>query len=151
MKILTMTASNPAGSAAPGTPAERLIDAKHSEYGRKATRYCVLYYVVRLSAGLSAALLPFVVSQSPILATNLSIVVVIATVMDFVFNPKDKWKLFSRATDLIMLGRLRLSGEYEANKELLNVLAATENANLEQLVNLDDLLEKVKKNQPQPS
>jgi hypothetical protein len=133
------------GDKATISPAEALVASKHREYNRKAWFYSFVYYLIRLVAGLSAGLLPFVVSSNPKPATALSILVVVATVVDITLNPQDRWKLFSRASDLLALSRLRLSGQYEGYREVLNILAATESANLEHLVSLDELLNKIDK------
>ncbi len=123
--------------------ARQLIYDKHTEYAKSAKVYRAMYYTARLVAGLSAGLLPFVVGTSVAVATGLSVAIVVVTVFDLVFAPKDKWKLYSRAADLLTMQRLKDAGEFEQCKEMLNLLVATENAKLEQLVNLDELLSKV--------
>lgn len=123
---------------------ERLIEAKHEDYTKACIRYRSLYYITRLCAGLSAGILPFVVHSRPNIAIALSIAVVAATVLDSVFNPKDKWKTFSRATDLLAIARLKAAGEYDQYANQLSILSATENAHLQQLVNLDEMLEQTK-------
>ncbi|MDQ8205385.1 DUF4231 domain-containing protein [Pelagicoccus sp. SDUM812003] len=128
---------------------ERLIEKKHEDYTKACIRYRNLYYFTRLCAGLSAGILPFVVHSSPNIAIGLSIAVVVATVLDSVFNPKDKWKTFSRATDLLAIARLKASGEYDKYANQLSILAATENAHLEQLVNLDEIIEQNRGREPQ--
>jgi hypothetical protein len=88
-----------------------------------------------------------VISSSPKIATALSLTIVVITVVDFVFNPKDKWKLFSRAADLLTVERLRAAGEYERCAPQLELLVATENAKLGQHVNIDELLAAAQKAQ----
>lgn len=39
-------------------PVSKMVEEKHQEYLAKAKRYKILYYVTRLTAGLSAGLLP---------------------------------------------------------------------------------------------
>ena len=124
--------------------AKRLIESKHNEYAKACKQYRVLYFATRLLAGLSAGLLPFVVSGSPSIATALSIAIVVATVVDMVYNPKDRWKLYSRAADLLTIERLRAAGEYDQQAPLLELLVATETAKLEQLVNIDDIIAKAR-------
>ena len=91
------------------------------------------------------------VGSAPSVATLLSIIIVVVTVFDFVFSPKDKWQLFSRAADLLAIESLRKAGEYDGYKAMLEVLIATENAKLERLVNLDDLIAKVGKSSAEPT
>lgn len=126
----------------------RLIEKKHEDYTKACIRYRNLYYFTRLCASMSAGILPFVVHSSPTTAIALSIAVVTAKVLGTVFNPKDKWKTFSRATDLLAIARIKASGEYDKYASQLNILAATENAHLEQLVNLDEILQQNKNREP---
>jgi hypothetical protein len=99
---------------------------------------------------LSAGLLPFVVGNDTKWATALSLTIVVMTVLDTVLSPKDKWALFSKASDYLTVGRLKVSGEYEKYKELIDILFETESKSLEQLVSLNKVIEeaqKVKKEQ----
>src|SRR3712207_5228758 len=86
---------------------EEFLWKKYREYARGATIHRVLYYALRLTAGLSAAVLPFVVSSYAGLATGLSVSIIIATTLDTVFNPKDHWALYSKATDLMTIAFLK--------------------------------------------
>jgi hypothetical protein len=128
----------------PLNQAEKLIRLKHAEYTRASAFYRVLYYAVRLIAGLCAGLLPFVVSTHVQIATGLSIAVVVATVLDMVFNPKDRWQLYSRATDLLTVEQLKRQGNFADYQSLIAVLVTTETAKLERLVNMDDLLNRIR-------
>ena len=129
----------------PGSsPAELIIASKHAEYSRAANLYRTLYYSTRVLAGLSAGLLPFVVSAHPDYALALSIVVVVCTVIDLVFGVKDRWMLMSKAADLLAVERLRLSGNYDKYKDALAVLTMTESAKFDRLPDLDTVLKKVR-------
>jgi hypothetical protein len=132
-----------AGNAADISPApnraEWLVQTKHDEYAKLSRRYRSLYYLLRLSAGLSAALLPFVVSSVPSCASVLSIIIVVTTVIDMIFSPKDRWKLYSRTADLLTMERLKRSGEYQGYESLLSLLTTTESAKLEDLVTLEEV------------
>jgi hypothetical protein len=90
--------------------------------------------------------LPFVISSVPPLATGLSIAVVIVTALDLVFNPKDKWQLYSRATDLLAVESLKREGSYTEYQNLIDVIVKTETAGLERLVSVDELVKSVQKN-----
>lgn len=124
--------------------AQQLIDEKHREYLRKSHRYRWLYRITRTSAGLSSGLLPFVVGNWPTIATILSIVIVVAVVVDSVWDPKGRWQLFSQATDLIAIADLKSQGQYEKYKDQLEILLATEAKRVERLVDLEDLLKRIK-------
>jgi hypothetical protein len=124
--------------------ARELIRQKHGEYQKNARRNQQLYYTTRLVAGLSAGLLAFVVSSYPTVATVLAILIVVATVMDYTLDPKGNWELYSKATDLLAIGELKARGEYDQAKEQLDVLLATETRKLESLVDLENLLNKIR-------
>lgn len=125
--------------------AKRIIQHKHDEYTGATKRYRALYYVFRVIAGLSAGLLPFVIASHPNVATGLSIMIVIITAMDLVFNPKDKWQLYSRATDLLAVETLKREGSYAEYRSLIDIILKTETAALERLVSVDELIKDVRK------
>lgn len=128
---------------------QELIRQKQKEYLRGAHIHRFLYYFVRLVASLSAGLLPFVVASSPAIATALSIAIVVATVVDMVFNPKDRWQLYSRATDLLTVEQLKRQGDYPKYEALIAILVSAESAKLERLVDIDELIKKVRENSRQ--
>ena len=127
------------------TPIEELVEKKHSEYLKKAKLFSISYYAIRLMAGLSAALLPFTIRTSVLWSTIFSVVTVMVTVLDLVFAPKDRWVLYSKATDLLAVAKIKARGDYEEHKEALEIITQTETANLQQLINLDDLVSKIDK------
>jgi hypothetical protein len=137
MRTGALTGPLAEGADVPG----RLVIAKHNEYFRCAKKYRRLYYATRLCAGLSAGLLPFVVRTSPNTAILLSILIVLATVIDSVFVPKDRWALYSKATDLLAAAQLRASGQYEQWEAALKAIEQTESAALRQLGGIRDLIE----------
>jgi hypothetical protein len=117
-----------------------LVKGKHNKYAFAVRFYAFLYYLTRLAAGLSAGALPFTISQNPTAATVLSAVIVTTTVIDLVFNPRERWALYSKATDLLAIAQLKASGEYDTYKEFIDIIAATEREKLERLVNLNELV-----------
>lgn len=121
-----------------------LVAEKHREYHKKARRYAVLFYTTRLTAGFSAGLLPFVVRNSPNISTALAILIVLATVVDTVFAPKDRWALFSKATDLLALEQLRASGQTKEWEAAWRIIESTEASYLRQLTGLQELLERIR-------
>jgi len=123
---------------------EHLVHDKHCEYYRKAVFFSIFYYMSRLSVGISAVLLPFVLRTSQYWATVLSIIVLIMTVLDQVFAPKEKWVLYSKATDMFAVARFKAKGQYEENKDLVDLITQTETGKLQQLVGLSELIAKVK-------
>ena len=124
----------------PGAVRE-MIDSKHREYARKTTIFKRVYYLTRLMAGLSAGVLPFVVNANPSVATGLAVAIVVVTVLDIVFDPKSKWALYSKATDFLTVARLKLSGDYEKYKQVIDLLVETESKELELLVPLQRVIQ----------
>jgi Protein of unknown function (DUF4231) len=124
---------------------EILVQKKHDEYSRGARLHCTLYYSLRVIAGLCAGLLPFVVASNPSLATGLSIAIVVATTFDLIFNPKDKWQLYSRATDFLTVEQIKREGHYAEYEGMIQILVNTESAKLERLMGMDEMLQKIRK------
>ena len=121
---------------------EDLIEKKHKEYLKKAKLYSYLYYSTRLMAGFSAVLIPFIIKSSVKWSTSLSIIIALVTIIDLTLSPKDRWVLHSKATDMLAIARLKSIGEYDKYKESLEIIAQTEAANLQRLVDIDTLVEK---------
>jgi hypothetical protein len=128
---------------APFTP-EDLIESKRIEYSRGAQLHRTLYYCIRIGAGLSAGMLPFVVHEYKEIATGLSLAIVILTILDIVFNPKESYQLLSHAADMLMIQKLKSEGNYEKYKEQLDFLLEIEKARLGKLLDLEPLLEKIR-------
>ena len=122
-----------------------ILKRKHLDYARKAKLYSRVYYLTRLTVALSAGSLPFVVSHNTTISTALSIIIVFATIIDMVFNPKQRWELYSKTSDLLTVAELKAQGNYEKYKKALDVVVATERSLLEGLINLDDLVNRVQK------
>lgn len=65
------------------------------------------------------------------------------TVLDTVPSPKDRWALFSRASDILALAQIKSKGDYEQHKEAIDAILSTENAALLQVIGLQELLDRV--------
>ena len=117
---------------------------KHYEYYAAAKRYRLLYYTTRLVAGLCAGILPFVISPAPAVAISLSIAIVVATLIDNVFVPRERWRSLSRATDLLYVAYLKKQGKYEEFAESLKIILTTEDQQMLELLGLDDVIRKAK-------
>lgn len=61
------------------------------------------------------------------------------------FNPKDKWQLYSRATDLLAVETLEREGAYTKYDSQINIILKTETAGLERLVSVDELIRDIQK------
>jgi hypothetical protein len=139
--------SDPTELGFPGTAIPdaviRLVREKHRKYLRLSRMNASIYYSTRTVAALCSALLPFTVGAHPTVATILAIVVAITVALDSVFIPRDRWQLYSKATDLLAIAEFKVIGQYEQYKELLDIITATEDTKLARLVDLKDVLEKV--------
>ena len=124
----------------PGENPKDQIRKKHNEYYAEAQRYRFLYYTTRLVAGLCAGLLPFVISSAPAVATGFSI----ATVIDAVLGPQERWRALSLATDLLYVAELKKQGKYEEFAESLKIILTTEDQQMFELLGLDDVIQKAK-------
>jgi hypothetical protein len=131
----------------PSPLAASVIQDKYRKYLKGSRFYRILYYITRFLAALSAGLLPFVVGTAPSVAIALSIVIVLSIVTDTVFDPKGKWVLYSKATDLIAIAEIKLRGEYDKYKEALEILLATEQQALAGLKGLEEVLKTVQQSQ----
>jgi hypothetical protein len=124
-------------------PAEQLIAQKHDQYVRQSRRYRFLYYVTRLCAVIPAAVLPFVINGNPPVATALSVIVALSVAIDVVFEPKERWATYSKATDLLAIAELKRRGEYEPHREALEVVAQAEAAGLRTNKDIEEVLRRV--------
>ena len=129
----------------PGGRPEDQILKKHKEYYRAAKKYRTLYYATRIIAGLFAGILPFVIRTRPNVATGLSIGIVIATLIDNIWRPKERWKYLSRATDLLYVAQLKKNGKYEEFKEQLEIIMSTEDHEMLELLEIDDVMKNIHK------
>lgn len=122
----------------------KLITSIHKKYLWFSRVNVCLYYATRFIAGLCSALVPFVVNQQPSVATVLAITVTISIVIDAVFKPGERWQLYSKATDLLTIAEIKLAGNYDKYKELLDIIVSTESVKLARLADLKEILERVK-------
>jgi len=118
------------------------INEKHNDYVRLSIRYRCLYYATRLVAAGSAGLLPFFVFKVPIVATALSVLIVTAAVVDSVWSPLNKWKTYSRASDLLYVAQLKRPRKYDELKTSIDVIIETEERQLMELIDLKDAIER---------
>ena len=119
--------------------AKKLILQKHDEYCRSAKRFRTVYYVTRIFAVLPGVFLPLAAWTSPITAVVLSVLVTVAVGVDSIFKPKDRWVLYSQATDRLALAQLKATGQYEKWEEALKTIKDTESAALTRLAEIRDL------------
>ncbi len=105
---------------------QQAIDEKQHEFYQKSILYQRLYYGIRLSAALSAGLIPFAIRSWPSFATALSIGVVVASVIDSVFDPHARWKNFSYASDELFRIQASKNADYAVSAEALKVILTAE-------------------------
>jgi len=120
-------------------PVEALVRQKAGEYYTKARWYAAIYYITRVTVALSAATLPFIIPAFPRTATGISIVIALFTAIDIVLKPKELWALYSRASDLVTVALLKQSEGYEESRDAIEILLATEDARMKQVVDIDEI------------
>ncbi|OUJ66854.1 hypothetical protein BXP70_28980 [Hymenobacter crusticola] len=122
-----------------------IIQFKMKEYHRSGMIYQIIYYSTRLLAALAAGLLPFLVGkpENVLWSQTLSIVIVIVTVVDSVFNPREKWIMYSNASDALSEATLKQDPDYIANQEAIKKILDTESAKLNHTVTLEEVVDKV--------
>jgi hypothetical protein len=97
----------------------------------------------------SATLLPFVVAFSQIFATALAAIVAVVTILDTIFVPREKWKLYSRTSDRMWVEQIRARGEYEKYKDRIEEILSAESENIEFQTGLKEMLDQIQKQQHQ--
>ena len=105
-----------------------------------------LHYFLLVSGAILSISTPFLIPINPIAAQITSITVVIALSIDHIFKPKEKWTVYSKATDLIQLQRFKSSGSYTKNKKVIDTIIETESRILDSVPDLNDVLAQVKSN-----
>lgn len=125
--------------------ANAFIVAKHRDYVRKSNYFQWLYYATRLIAGISAGLVPVTISLDARIATGLSILVVVAIVVETVFDPKKRWALYSRVTDALSIEEMRQKGVYNQHRRRIDLIFQTEQELVSELRPIADVLEALKK------
>jgi hypothetical protein len=116
------------------------INDKRRKYEFLCYLNMLVYYAVRLVAGIGSLLIIYAVNTNQALATGLSIAVAISVVVDTVHNPGEKWKIYSDATELLKIAAVKRTGEYEHFKGELEQILSTEQAKLASLVNIEEII-----------
>ncbi|MGA7499833.1 MAG: hypothetical protein WBX00_24145 [Isosphaeraceae bacterium] len=129
---------------APRDRAGIFIRNRHTAYWRAARTYSVLYYSSRVISGLCAALLPFFVSKSPPVATVMSVTIAVITVLDMVFDFGRKMQVYSRASNQLVIARLKRTGEYEKYADLLTLLSGAEDQLVDNAMSIDQLVKRLR-------
>lgn len=123
---------------------KKLVDIKQGEYSIKAVFYKRLHYVSLTLGAVLGIVTPFLIPNHPIFAQLSSIAVVAIISFDQIFRPKEKWALYSKATDLLQLQLFKMSGAYELNKEVIETIMNTEAQILSTVPDLNEVLQQVK-------
>lgn len=122
----------------------RLVEIKQGEYANKASIFKLAHYS-SLSLGAALGIVtPFLIPNYPVMAQVTSVAVVFVISFDQIFKPKEKWSLYSKATDLLQLQLFKKSGTYEQNKEIIDTIINTEAQILITVPGLNEVLQQVK-------
>lgn len=125
---------------------KKLVNSKQSEYSKKAILHKRLHYVSLTTGAVLGIATPFLIPYDTIIAQLSSIAVVVLISFDQIFRPKEKWALYSKATDLLQLQLFKMSGAYESNKEVIETIINTEAQILSTVPDLKEVLQQVKDN-----
>ena len=117
----------------------------HRKYARMARIYTSMYYSTRVLAGLCAVLVPFIINSKPPIATVLSIIVAVCLAIDTIFKPLESLTIYSDATDQLAIEEAKYLGDYEAYKNLWDIVKATEATKRRNLTELKTVLEDLRK------
>ncbi len=122
----------------------KLVALKQAEYTNLAYRYKNIHYMLVMIGSVFGIITPFIIPYFPVLAQITSIIVVFVISLEHIFKPKEKWTLYSKATDLIQLQLFKITGAYKNNKELINTIINTEAQILDTVPDLNEVLKQVK-------
>lgn len=123
-----------------------LIRLKQTEYTKQAHIFRVFHYFLMVAAALLSITTPFLIPIQPVIAQITSVIVVLLLSIDQIFKPRERWALYSKATDLIQLQLFKVSGAYDANKEIIDTIITTESQILNTVPALNEVLQQVKSN-----
>lgn len=141
----TLTTEQPTGSI--DAEVKQLVALKQGEYAKKARLFNIIHYTsLTLGAGLGI-ITPFIIPKLPDLAQLTSIAVVALISFDQIYKPKEKWALYSKATDLMQLQIFKKMGVYDKNKDLIDTILSTESQILSTIPGLNEVLKQVNTNQ----
>ena len=116
------------------------IAQQQSSYFTNSKRYKSLYFTVRIIAVICSGLLPFFVTSVPPVAIGLSVLIVLATAVDTVFQPHQKWKHYSRAADLLFLWEAKKQPDFDEHRDAVEILLDAEQQSIAQLVELSQAI-----------
>jgi len=112
------------------------IASQQLRYYNRSQLFKALYFAVRVVAVTSSGLLPFFVTSAPSMAIALSVLVVLSTAIDTVFAPYQKWKHFSRVTDLLFLWEAKQQTDFDDYKDAVEILLDAEQHSIGELIEL---------------
>jgi len=132
----------------PDNPVAKLIENKHQEYRNKAIWHFYTYYALRIIAGLCAVMLLLELMEANPrhgYLKWLSGAIAIVSVIELIFAPRDRYALYSKATDLLTIAKIKALPDdvYSKYQETLNLLLETESADLQRLISLNDLVSQI--------
>jgi len=68
------------------------------------------------------------------------ILIAATVVLDMIFRPKENWKRYSRATDYLYIAKVKLEGQYDKVKELLDLILKTESQGFVALKDIEEIV-----------
>lgn len=122
---------------------KRILQHRENYY-RYANLYKWLYYGLRFTAAISAGLVPILVVWASQAAIVLSILSLVATVVDSVVVPYKHWKVYSKASDLLFLEQAKRSPDFEQLAEEVKLILETESNVIAEYIAVGSLVDSIK-------
>jgi len=116
------------------------LDRYVRRYYRYSWVYAMLFWLTRITAGLGGSLVPFLLGNHQSAAVVVSLGVALATALDSIVRPRDFWRLYSQACDMLKVERLKALGQYESQSAALEIVMATEASKFNHLPGFDEVL-----------
>ncbi|MBD0255342.1 MAG: DUF4231 domain-containing protein [Cytophagales bacterium] len=134
--------------------AKRFLEKKLKDYKRRSMGFVGLYYFVRICGGICAGSLPFFVAKPEVsyLALYASGGLVFFTILDFVFNPKENWRLYSTVSDELEIAIISSNDPqgYQKHKSVFRSLKETKEGRMALLAEIDTIINKNKRAEQNP-
>lgn len=121
-----------------------LLLNKQQTYYWRPQYFKFMFYSLRVIVGVGAAMIPFAIFYSTTMALIISAMVSLSTTVDAIFAPKDKWQLYSRASDQLWVLQIRESGQYDQYKDRIEEILRTEGAEVDMINSLQAMLNDIK-------
>ena len=129
----------------PSSDIEKYINRKRKVFSALSTFYGFYYYFSRVITAISAAVLPFIITNAKFGAwsTSLSIIIAVLVAIDIVLNPSNNWKKYSKAATDLKIEDFKENPNFDKYAEKMKIILGVENK--ENLAEIHKILQEIKK------